>query len=82
MKLPRFGFTPCVAVLVVLAEVILRHFLARSDFVAALLSARTAGLSWELLVAVVFVALRLFALWVLPPLLLTWVVARIWKRPG
>lgn len=79
MKIPRCGFTPGFAVLVVLAEEVLRHILAGSDFVAALLSAQTAGLSWELLVAAVFVAIRMFALWLLPPLLLTWLVSRIWK---
>lgn len=82
MKLPRLGFIPWIAALVMLAEECLRHFLSGSDFVAALLSARTAGLSWELIVAVAFVALRLFALWLLPPLLLTWVVSRLWRRPN
>lgn len=65
---------------VVVVEEVLRHLTAGSSIIASLLSARTAGLHWDVMVAVTFVGCRLLAVWLLPALLVTWSLARLWKR--
>jgi hypothetical protein len=80
MKPRRLGLFPIFAGVVVLTEEVLRHVTAGASIVASILSSQTSGFGWELLVAGAFVLCRFVALWLLPPLLVTWLVAKLWRR--
>lgn len=80
MKRPRFGIFGGFVLAVVVVEEVLRHVLAGSSIVASILSSRTGDLSWQLLVAGVFILVRVFALWILPALVVVRVGAWLWKR--
>lgn len=80
MKRPRFGIFGGFVLAVVVVEEVLRHVLAGSSIVASILSSRTGDFSWQLLVAGLFIIVRVFALWILPALVVVRVGAWLWKR--
>ena len=82
MKRLRIGVLPCVVVAVVLIEEALRHATAGSSIVAAILSSRTGDLTWQILVAVAFVGCRFLVLWLLPAIVVTRIVASVWRKRG
>ncbi len=82
MKRLRIGVLPCLAAAVVLVEELLRHGTAGSSIVASILSSRTGEFTWQMLVAFAFVGIRFTALWLLPAVAATWLVARLWRRLG
>lgn len=78
----RFTLTvPLLAGILVVIEETLRRFSAGSSVVSSILSSTTSVVGWEFVVALLFVACRLFVLWLLPPLLLVWLLSRI-GRPN
>jgi hypothetical protein len=79
MKRTRFGIFGGFVLAVVVVEEVLRHVLAGSSIVASILSSRTGDFSWQLLVAGVFILVRVFALWILPALVVVRVGAWLWK---
>lgn len=80
MKRRRIRVLLCMAVAIVLIEELLRHASAGSSIVAAILSSRTGDITWQILVAVAFVGCRFFVLWLLPAIIVTGLVASVWRK--
>lgn len=77
----RFKFTlPMQAGILVAIEETLRHFSAGSSVVSSILSSTTSTVGWEFAVALLFVVSRLLVIWLLPPLMLVWLLSRIGRR--
>lgn len=68
---------PVQAVILIGAEEFLRHLTAGSSVIASILSSTTAAFSWEFVVALLFVLCRLVVLWLLPAVLVVWLLRRV-----
>jgi cobalamin synthase len=80
MKLPKGWGLPARFVLVVVLEIGLRNYAARSGLGAALLAPSGQGTDFPLFLALLLLLVRLAAIWIVLPLTVAWVAMALWNR--
>ena len=80
MKLPNGWGLPARFVLVVVLEVGLRNYAARSGLGAALLAPSGQGTDFPLFLALLLLLVRLTAIWIVLPLAITWALMNLRPR--
>lgn len=79
MKVPPRWAIPARLGLIVILEIGLRSYAARSGLAAVLLSPSGASNDIALLLALLLLLVRLTAIWIVLPLTITWVAMTGWK---
>ncbi len=67
------------AVIVVVLELIARHVAVGTSLMGSVLAANPVAAGLGIPCAIALMVLRLFAVWVFPALLVSWVLARVWR---
>ena len=80
MKLPKGWGLPARFVVVVVLEIGLRNYAARSGLGAALLASSGQGTDFPLFLALLLLLVRLAAIWIVLPLAITWALMNLRPR--